>query len=103
MSHNLQKGTLDCIVWLVESHGGETLTWQEVLESRDPLTWGKLNRDTLQNTLDFETGVPGATRTRDPLLRSYTMPLFASHFEAELLFRAYPCFSYKMTFFLQHI
>ena len=48
-------------------------------------------------------GVPGATRTRDPLLRSYTIPLFSGLSKAKLLFPAYPCFSYKTTFFLHYI
>ena len=40
-------------------------------------------------------GVPGGIRTLDPLLRSYTMGLDSTNFEAKLLFSAYRYFSFK--------
>jgi len=43
-------------------------------------------------------GVPGGIRTHDPLLRSYETGLFSGHFEAKLLFCAYPYFSFKILF-----
>jgi len=43
----------------------------------------------------LQNGVPGETRTLDPLLRSYTTGLSPINLEAKLLFCAYLYFSYK--------
>ena len=48
-------------------------------------------------TPGLELSVPGAIRTLDPLLRSYTRALFPAKFEATLLFCACPYFSFKQS------
>jgi hypothetical protein len=43
--------------------------------------------------LASKSGIPGAIRTLDPLLRSYTIRLFSTNLEANLMLCACPCFS----------
>jgi hypothetical protein len=68
-SHNLQRIAPNCIIGLVENLCDDPLTWQERRARCHPLTWRESGENPLSKSLKFEAGVPGATRTPDPLLR----------------------------------
>ena len=47
----------------------------------------------------FKIGEPPGTRTQNLLIKSLSVGLFSTDFEAKLLFYAYPYFSFKTFFF----